>query len=73
MKNAVLLTLISIFLFGCNPFLPKKEKYPEVPYLEDLIKHKNVLEKIDIDLSNNIVEFLKSDKILVLTFGDSKT
>ncbi len=68
MKNAVLLTLISIFLFGCNPFLSKKDKYPEVPYLEDLINQNNVLEKIEFDSENSLIEFLKSDKILIKTW-----
>ncbi len=61
--------IITLILSSCNPF-PKEDAHPKVPYLSQLINHKNVLEKVDFNINDAEFEFLKSDKILIKINGD---
>jgi hypothetical protein len=62
---------MTICCMGCNPF-PEEDTHPEVPYLSELIKNPNVLQKIEIDsVFRNEMQFLKSDKILLQPNFDS--
>jgi hypothetical protein len=71
MKNRLLLILLAVCSLSCNPF-PEKDTHPEVPYLSELIKDSNVLQKIEIDsVFKNEIQFLKSDKILLQPNFDS--
>ncbi len=64
MKKVFLILTFLLFLIGCNPF-PKEDSHPEVPYLKDLVKNKNILQKIDFDTIFKEYSFLKSSKILL--------
>lgn len=66
-KTPLYFALISLFLLSCD-YIPKDDKHPEVPFFHDIIKDRNIFEKvIELGSESEKIHLLNNGKLLYIS------
>ena len=66
-KTNLYFIFISLFLLSCD-YIPKDDKHPEVPFFHDIIKERNIFEKvIEFSSESGKIYFLNNGKFMYIS------